>query len=535
LSAGIIGGWLAACGHVAQAFTISSAVSAGCHEKVTTDALRAVRLELAAAAPLGADRNDRALIDDLQFAPTDDMTDLGGATLLLGVRDNDLQGHDALDASQLALVHGNPGTQMQHCLRGAHEEGSDGAQAALEACRNFILERVGQALEGLDETGAPDPGNRTSLRVYLALRHGVNAPLPTYYVRMGQALHTVEDSFTHTFRTTDGMAITTLLDWVDVVNRDFTEANDGPPHSTELDRCDDPDDLRRRRRELATLAATAVLRATLVPGQTHDQKMAGVKAALDAYLGYSPGWTFDNGWCDAPEHAYSNGSALGCDVGGSGSGGAVPTWSGVPLAALAALFARGRRRRRVLLALGVAWLVVVASPRAFAQAPVPEPGPPAPARTALGGYVGGSGSISDEAFAGTLGARLRLTKHWTFGVDGEWNPFIAVNGASTVRAGAFNLYGTVIFRLPLAYEKFNLRITGNAGMSRLLIDLYGAPKGSTGLYAGLAPLGLEWKMSCLFYLIVNPLNVAVPVPQLRGVPFSYPQYRASVGLELYVD
>jgi hypothetical protein len=269
MSAGIICGWIAAPGHVAHAYTISSVVSAGCHEKVTTDALRAVRLELAAAAPIAADRNDRALIGDLQFAPADDMTDLGAATLLVGVRDNDLQGHDALDASQLALVHGNPSTQMQHCLRGAHQEGSDGAQAALDACRAFILERVGQALEGLDETGAPDPGKRTSLRVYLAIRHGVNAPLPTYYVRMGQALHAVEDSFSHTFRTPDGMAITTLLDWVDVVDRDFTEANDGPPHSTELDRCDDPDDLRRRRRELATEAATAVLRATLAPGQTH--------------------------------------------------------------------------------------------------------------------------------------------------------------------------------------------------------------------------------------------------------------------------
>jgi hypothetical protein len=221
-------------------------------------------------------------------------------------------------------------------------------------------------------------------------------------------------------------------------------------------------------------------------------------------------------------------------VGGAGSGGAVPTWCGVALAALTALFASGRRRRRgVLLALGIAWLAVLASPRAFAQTPVPEPGRPDPTQTAFGAYVGGSGSISDEAFAGAVGARLRLTKHWTFGVDGEWNPFIAVNGASTVRAGAFNLYGTVIFRLPLAYQKFNLRITGNAGMSRLLIDLYGAPKGSTGIYVGLAPLGLEWKVSRLFYLIVNPLNVAVPVPQLRGVPFSYPQYRASVGLELY--
>ena len=46
-------------------------------------------------------------------------------------------------------------------------------------------------------------------------------------------------------------------------------------------------------------------------------------------------------------------------------------------------------------------------------------------------------------------------------------------------------------------------------------------------------LGLEWKVSRSFFLIINPLNIAVPVPQLRGVPVVYPQYRSSIGLEFY--
>jgi len=165
--------------------------------------------------------------------------------------------------------------------------------------------------------------------------------------------------------------------------------------------------------------------------------------------------------------------------------------------------------------------------------PVAEPGPKDPSKTAFGAFLGGSGSLNYEGLAATLGARLRLTKHWTFGLDAEWNPWIAVNGTTTVRAGAFNGYGTAIFRIPLAYEKFNLRTTASLGVSYLLIDLYGAPKGSTGIYAGLSPLGLEWKMSALFFLIVNPLNIAVPTPQLKGVPFSYPQYRATIGIEFY--
>ena len=54
----------------------------------------------------------------------------------------------------------------------------------------------------------PDQTKRTSLTVHLSLRGQVDAPLPTYYVYMGQAIHAIEDSFTHTFRTSDEKQVT---------------------------------------------------------------------------------------------------------------------------------------------------------------------------------------------------------------------------------------------------------------------------------------------------------------------------------------
>ena len=51
----------------ARAYQIASGVSDGCHESITAEALRRVRRELEAAAPLPPDRNERALIDDLEF------------------------------------------------------------------------------------------------------------------------------------------------------------------------------------------------------------------------------------------------------------------------------------------------------------------------------------------------------------------------------------------------------------------------------------------------------------------------------------
>ena len=550
-------GWLAADPKLAHAYTISSAITAGCHEKITTDALRAVRLDLPTAAPLPADANDRALITDLEFVPASDMSDLGGATLLVGVRDNDLKGRDSGDLSQLALVHGDPSAQREHCLRSSHQAEPGGSATAVLDCRAFILERVGEALGGLDATSTPDLANRTSLPVYLSLRHRVDALLPTYYVRIGQAIHAIEDSFTHTYRTPDSMQITVVLDWVDEANGNLVEATDGPPHASDLDRCDDPDALRQRRRELATEAATAVLRTTLDPNETSDQKMAAVEVILDQYLSYSPGCTFDNGWCQASERQYGNGP-LGCSVGGAGNRTSALGWA-VVILGLLTLMGRARRRRRGGAGVGMTVLLIASFVPSYASAqadsnppsadasasadkhavsppvttPVKEPGPKDPSQIAMGAYLGGSGSVNNGALAAALGARLRFSKHWTFGLDAEWNPWIAVNGTTTVRAGAFNGYGTAILRLPLAYEQFNLRTTANLGVSRLLIDLYGAPKGSTGIYVGLSPLGIEWKVSRHFFLVVNPLNIAVPTPQLKGVPFSYPQYRATIGLEVY--
>jgi hypothetical protein len=441
----------------------------------------------------------------------------------------------------------------------------DGSKTAVDECRAFILERVAQALDGLDPNGTPDPTNRTSLPLYLALRHGVNALLPTYYVRIGQAIHAVEDSFTHTYRTPDGMQITVVLDWVDEANGNLVEAIDGPPHSSEMDRCDDPDDLRLQKRHLATTAATAVLRTTLDPAQPNDQKMAAVEVILDQYLSYAPGSTLGypegctsaNNWCDAPEHKLGNASLLGCSVGGPGNRSVA---SGLAvLLGLLALLGQARRRRRAMVGVTLLFIASLLPSRAFAQpetaqpgfeataaaaeekhappppvtTPVKEPGPKDPSKMALGAYLGGSGSYAYAAAAVTLGARLRFSKHWTFGLDAEWNPWIAINGRTAVRDGAFNGYGTVILRLPLAYEKFNLRTTANLGFSRLLIDLYGAPKGSMGIYAGLSPLGLEWKVSRLLFVIINPLNFAMPAPQLSGVPLTYSQYRVTIGLEIY--
>src|SRR4051812_17499492 len=305
----------------ARAYTIETQFTAKCHEKLTAEALRNARSALEIPATPPATDDERALIDDLQFAPDDDMRDLAGATLLIAVRDNDLKGNNEDDLSVLAAIHGDPDNQREHCLRGPRQKEPGGSAAALADCRAFIRERSREALDGLDSNGMPDFARRTPLAVHLSFRGQVDAPLPTYYLRIGQAMHAVQDSFTHTYRTPDGLKVTVVLDWLDSVNGTLVESSDGPAHATRLDACDDPDDLRKTRRVLATEASTALLLATLGSGKTREERMAAVEQVLGAYLADSPGCTFANGWCQAQERQYKDSKGVfGCVSAGAGPG-----------------------------------------------------------------------------------------------------------------------------------------------------------------------------------------------------------------------
>ncbi len=563
---------------VVHAYTIQSVVTEGCHERITSQALREVRAEEPDLEAIAPDENEQALVDDLQFSPDDDMQDLGAVTLLLGVRDNDLKGRGADELDELSQVHGNPDAQDEHCLRSVGQDEPNGSQEAITACRAFIERRIEQAIAGLDEDGRPDAAKRIDLPIHLAIRGGVDASLPLFYVRMGQALHTLQDSFSHTYRTSDGRRVTVALNWLDLVDKSLDEAEDGPGHLSDLDNCDDADELRRTRRELATRASTEVLRETLQPG-TADERMARVRVVLDRYLAYEPGCGFDNAWCDAPESSYD---ASTCACRSAGAPGSRAAFIGFALLA-AALGLRSRWRAQVAAAAIVVSMLpgvavaqepptppvttevipgsdpekphitatqtsdeektttTVTVPKdADAEAPPPpnivpfaEPGPPEPNALAFGAAITLAGSVDKPGFAGGVGARLRLHRHWAIGLDAEWNPWISLTGGEPVRSGAANIYASGFLRFPLMYEAFNLRTQLSLGTSVLLTDLYGAPKGSAGLFIGANFLGLEYKASDYFYLIINPLGVAIPIPQLEGVPFLYPQYRLQIGLEFY--
>jgi hypothetical protein len=538
----------------AAAFTIQSPATRGCHEEITVDAWRQVRADLPQlTAPIASRGDDDALIADTPFDVPEDLQEIGLVTLLLGIRENDIADLAVTSLSDLAPVNSDPKAQRQHCLRTPSENEPNGSVKALAECQGFIRDQLRAAVDSLADDGSPDGAKREQLEVSLAIRGKVKVRVPSFQLHAARGLHAIQDSFTHTYRNPDNpLEIRVILNFSEYAENTLDEAVDGPPHSSEMDRCDDPDALRTERHALAIEASVAALRALLEPS-TREAKFQAIDDVITMYtsLDTSAQCTADNGWCDAPEHAYGT-SACGCVAAGAqprGSGGAALFVAG--LGALAAALRFGRRSRKRLAPVALSLLLVAgfssrnadAQPTSSAEpkgltAPVDAlagesnaavPGHKDPAGSFFARVAAGA-AYDKPGFSGGLGLRYQISEPFMIGFDAEWNPWLAVTPGK-LRAGAANGYFSLIRRFQLRYEAVNIRTTLSAGASYLLFDLVGAPSGSFGPYFGLSLLGIEWKVARGFYLTIDPTNISFPIPHITGVPFGYLQYRLLVGLE----
>jgi hypothetical protein len=537
----------------------------GCHESITAQALIAARTRFATAPELTPTRDEAALIADVLFKPAGELRgDIGGMSLLLGVRDNDVKDKDPLAALDVVTLQGDPATQEEHCMRAAEDDGAAGEARSMDVCRAFIKMRAMQALDGLDASGTVDPDRRIELAVYLGFAGRVVPRLPLFYVRMGQAMHALEDGFTHTYRTGDGLRVTTVLNWVEFVGNDFDPARDGPGHHPPLDHCHGGDPLVLRNYHNAIDAATALMEVALDPSLSRDQKAAGFDAVTAKYLTFEDhGCTLDNGWCDAPEEQVTDPSALGCDAGAGGGG--ASSWLVLVIGAAALVILR--RRGAMLLAIGLVMTAQVAraddrkrtaaTEHEVATTPIPpavvappaagqtEPGRDVPTPTVhevlqvrkdkrLGpalGFTGAVGvSVDRAAGVGTLGVRYRLNETWLVGGDVAWNPWIS-SSPNRFTSGSLNIYGTLIRRYPMRFDRVNLRTSLHLGTSTLLFDVYGAPKYSTGPYFAVSLLGIDYDLGGSVRLVVDPAEIAVPMPEVGQLPLWYSQFRFMVGLQ----
>jgi uncharacterized protein (TIGR03382 family) len=543
----------------ANAWTIGTQLDIdGCHERITAAALRAARGTAPTAPVIKPTRDEAAMIDDVQFAPpTDFIADLGGMTLLLAVRDNDLKGNNPLDSLSLVEVHGDPLTQDEHCIRGADDDGEEGNATALAACRAFIVMRATQALDGLAADGSVDATHRMPLAVYVSFAGHIKPELPVFYVRMGQAMHALEDGFTHTYRDAEGMKVTFVLNWIDNVTGSASdETRDGPVHLAGLDHCETDDPLVARNYRNATEAATALLAAALDPTLSRDRKIAAFEELTGKYLTYQPGCSIDNHYCNAPEPSVPD--PTGCNAAGQGH----VSW----LIALALASVLVLRRRRGTAAPVVLVLIMAAPSYADtppAEAPAVPVVPQEPGDTAdqqqgkepgrdestptlreltevreqkrLGPPLGFTtmvgGSLVHSAATVGIGVRYRLDEKWLIGADMEWNPWFR-SAPMTMEAGVGSAYATIVRRFPMKFDRVNLRTSLHLGASTLLFDVNGAPKYSIGPFASFTPLGIDYDLGNAMRLVLDPVEIAVPMPHVGQLPLYYEQFRLMFGIQI---
>jgi uncharacterized protein (TIGR03382 family) len=358
-----------------------------------------------------------------------------------------------------------------------------------------------------------------------------------------------------------------VLNWIDLVaDSPYDEARDGPAHRAELDRCwDDADPTIHRNRVMATQAATDLLGVALDPGLARAQKIEKFDEVAATYLGYQPGCTFDNQWCNPPEASVTN-SMTGCSA--TGDGGLVQ-WGGLALVGVLVL---GRRRRGHGAGIGLA-VVIAAAVATPARADEPKDAPPPAADTRpgvpaskaepsttpgvepgrevktptvtevaavredkkLGNPWGATasfgGAIDRPAAVVTVGGRYRITEQWIVGLDLGWNPWVTTSPMA-VRAGVVTAAATVIRRFPMRFDRVNLRTSFHAGTSTLLFDVYGAPRYSTGPYAALSPLGLDYDLGHAVRIVWDPMEIAVPMPLIGQLPLYYEQFRFMLGIQI---
>lgn len=534
----------ALCAAPAAAWQIEDPIHDPCHERLSQTALTRAGY---AQAPTPLSHDDARLRDNLEFDASPYDANIYALSLVLGVRNADTHGGPDFSFANNAAAANAPDDQAAHCLRRADQDGPEGDAAAVADCRAWIESLYWQALGGLDEDGNVTPDTRTDAKVATEFQGSVSYPLSRLYYFAGHALHAVQDSFTHSFRSPDGRRIRHVFNWSDQVSCSLDEARDGHGHETVLDHCKDGDPSQAERFELSAEASTDLLSALTEPGG-HAERAERIAAFLDRWMTYEPDCTLDNAYCDSPVFDWLKRSdrsdknicdgLLGCQSGGGTARGRTSPSGGLLALGALALAAFGWRRRRGSSAalLGAALLLAPCYADAQEQDTDRDTNA-APANDAPRGprKVGGprleargSLSVDNPAYAvGVVG--LYGFKRADVGVFAELNPWYSIE-RRRMSMGATN-FGVLGHYLHPLRRDLVLRFGLGVGVSMLNADMLGVNAGNLGIFLNIRAMGLIWEFADGVAVTADPLDIALPAPGLVGWPVLFTQHRVSLGLQ----
>lgn len=515
-------------GTPAGAYSLQTAVSESCHERITARSLGPLSalVDIDAHIEIPDDPLLRRLLATLQFpgtAEADDATRFVMMSIIVGVRSPDTEGHSTFDLGALRRLHADPAPRGQyaHALRGPDDDGLPGDLAAVDGTLAAIVEEV--------RLGAELSAGGVIVRKPAYLDHygRIEVPVVLFAWHVGRAIHALQDAHAHMIWDADVEHVVGVLNYVDAVEGRLGP-DDGLAHSNALDDCD-RDDVAPMV-EAATRRTTALVGAIVQAVQARDDtalRRGLAPCADDATERDACGWlvynppcraalggddpaavealccTDANDFCGSPFAGIAReepvGPYLGC---GAAPGGAPAGW---PVAlGLAALFALARRRG-LALAVGLAALAA------------PRPAAAEPPRLAVA--IEGHGAALDDrvdsailapAFGYGVRAAWRVGR-WRFGLHVDRDHWLSVEYGARVDAGVLDvaLFGEALF-----FDDY-VRVGLALGTSTLMFDSGLHDRGETGVFSELRPLGLRFPIHDALWVVLDPLTAAVVMPAIE--------------------
>jgi hypothetical protein len=285
----------------AKAYTVRSGFTGGCHEDVT---LRLSRFLLddpmVDEVVIPGGDTWRKLAEPLRELSNRDLSEqqlFVLFSLIVGVRAPDTGGHSVSDLSSARQIAADPSPEVQylHALRGREDDEPDGSQSAIAGTRESIRRSLNAASTALTR---PIERQNYSAPYTLDFYNLFYVPVwePAYLV--GEAAHTLQDSFSHSIRSGDAdlKKIAHVLNYIDAISTHFVESRDGLAHSRYLDGCVE-DDVKPL--FVAVDQATAELFDAFVRTQEGDE--AAINQLFDRWLVPEEGCTVENDFCGNPK------------------------------------------------------------------------------------------------------------------------------------------------------------------------------------------------------------------------------------------
>jgi len=307
LAAALSGLALAAIPARAPAWQILSALTDPCHEQMSFSAIEGIEglafpgdtseiLDSALFPPV-IRQVDQAIVeiatmigDEMGVRFDSDRTALVALSIFAGCRYPDITEGSPYDFSIMRAVMLVDDHEHSHFLRRSYDDGPAGDANAAADARALIREEIDSALKS-----ARGPLEERFVNHIVSIDFYGDVELPLYepMYRLGRALHTFEDSFSHTVRSDDLQSIVSITNSIDALSGHLDEARDGIAHSMAMDRCMD---------DAAGIAPVAAGAVRELAGAVSAAVDAGaedrIDVVLDRWLGVTAGCTIENDYCD---------------------------------------------------------------------------------------------------------------------------------------------------------------------------------------------------------------------------------------------